>query len=113
MKNRTKYIIIATSATIFALILIIFTSFSSTSQKYVKYSEFKAKLYSGDVVSSSFEDNKLNFSLKSESGDFYTDNPENPELKEELLLNGVEITDAFESKDFYNLIDILFYLIFF
>ena len=46
-------------------------------------------------------------------GEFYTDNPNSPTLKEKLLTGGVTIEESFSDEDFALIFDIFFYIFFF
>ena len=94
-------------------ILFIIDGISESQKTYIKYTDFKQKLYSGDIEKASIDSDRVVFYVRKDSGEYYTDNPETTDLKENLLVNNVEIVDTFGSDDFAVLFDGLFYLFFF
>ena len=80
--------------------------------KYMSYKEFVQNVENKLVDTATITEDRVEFSLKNDEQEYYTDNPENDGFKEFLLLNEIKIEDSFGSSDVLYIFDILFYLIF-
>jgi len=111
--TKKRITIIATAIILLIAIFLVFYILNGSNKKYVTYTDFIRQLNSGDIVSASIDKDKVYFSTSKNQDEYYTDNPEMPSFKENLLLHGVTIVDDFSSDDFVAIFDILFYFLFF
>ena len=111
MKNNKKLIFVPLA--ILIIILLVILLIPKNNSTHIDYSKFVNHVKSGDVVEAAISKEKVDFTLKNTSGDFYTDNPNSTGFKEFLLLNDVSIKDTFSEDDFVYIFDALFYIIFF
>ena len=112
MNKRSKIILLVLGSIVLILLLISILP-TDDNGTFIEYSKFKNLLTSGDVYWASIDDDKVFFRLSSQSGDYYTNNPETPDFKEVLLLNNVQIEDSFTDDDLIYIFDALFYILFF
>ncbi|MBR3280548.1 MAG: AAA family ATPase [Clostridia bacterium] len=112
MKTK-KFLVLALIilAILLGIVLILLTQ--NKDIKYMPYRNFSNRLASGDVESAQIESKKVLFWLKSQSGDYFTDNPKNDNFRENLLINDVQIKESFDDEDMAFAFDIIFYAIFF
>ena len=111
LKNRRNIILLF--VILILLVIAVAILFIPDNKTHVEYKTFKEKVLSGDVVEASVNSKDIIFSLKEKSGDYYTDNPGNPDLKEFLLLNDVKLVDKFSQDTLGTMFDVLFYIFFF
>ena len=111
--TKKKIIISIVGVLLLLSIFLIVDRINESKIQHISYTEFNQSLYSGEVKSASIEPKRILFSIKNNSGEFYTENPESTSLKEQLLLNNVEIIENTTSDDFMLVFDVLFYLLFF
>ncbi len=109
MKKKTIFIL--------AVILLIIVTFSiviTTGNKstYMQYKEFYENLEEGNISKVIIEDNKIEFNKKDDTNLFYTENPNSSNLKEKILLNGIEVEEE-SSEQFVNILaDGIFFVFF-
>lgn len=102
---------------ILAVILLIIVTFSiviTTGNKstYMQYKEFYENLEEGNISKVIIEDNKIEFNKKDDTNLFYTENPNSSNLKEKILLNGIEVEEE-SSEQFVNILaDGIFFIFF-
>lgn len=102
---------------ILAVILLIIVTFSiviTTGNKstYMQYKEFYENLEEGNISKVIIEDNKIEFNKKDDTNLFYTENPNSSNLKEKILLNGIEVEEE-SSEQFVNILaDGIFFVFF-
>lgn len=99
------------------IILIVFASIVclitfEEESTYMSYKNFTIKLQEGMIESVLLLDDKVEFCLKNEEVNYYTENPEYDNFKEYLLLNDVRIENGFGSDDVTFILDVIFYLVF-
>lgn len=99
------------------IILIVFASIVclitfEEESTYMSYKNFTIKLQEGMIESVLILDDKVEFCLKNEEVNYYTENPEYDNFKEYLLLNDVRIENGFGSDDVTFILDVIFYLVF-
>ncbi|MCQ2412824.1 MAG: AAA family ATPase [Sphaerochaetaceae bacterium] len=82
----------------------------SSKKNYVPYTEFNAIVASGDVTKVTIESDRITFTTH--GGTFITDNPEAPNLKAELLSQGIEVAKK-EGASVTAILDVIFDVIFF
>lgn len=82
-------------------------------QEYIKYMDFRNKVVSGEILEVEISNEKVLFSQKNISGDFYTDNPQKDDFKEFLLLNNVNVKMDDFDKNLAFVLDFFTYLLFF
>ena len=109
MKKKTIFIL--------AVILLIIVTFSiviTTGNKstYMQYKEFYENLEEGNISKVIIEDNKIEFNKKDDTNLFYTENPNSSNLKEKILLNGIEVEEE-SSEQFVNILADGIFLVFF
>jgi ATP-dependent Zn protease len=99
MKNKKKVLICAIII-LFIIVIGITTYFvnNKNNLQYISYIEFNKDLENGNIKSAVIESDKIIFTKDSEKT-YYTENPENDDLKEELLLKGVEVTKDTSRRD--------------
>lgn len=109
MKKKTIFIL-----TVILLIIIIFSIVITTGNKstYMQYKEFYENLEEGNISKVIIEDNKIEFNRKDDTNLFYTENPNSSNLKEKILLNGIEVEEE-SSEQFVNILaDGIFFVFF-
>lgn len=109
MKKKTIFIL-----TVILLIIIIFSIVITTGNKstYMQYKEFYENLEEGNISKVIIEDNKIEFNKKDDTNLFYTENPNSSNLKEKILLNGIEVEEE-SSEQFVNILaDGIFFVFF-
>lgn len=109
MKKKTIFIL--------AVILLIIVTFSiviTTGNKstYMQYKEFYENLEEGNISKVIIEDNKIEFNKKDDTNLFYTENPNSSNLKEKILLNGIEVEEESSEKFVNILADGIFFVFF-
>lgn len=109
MKKKTIFIL-----TVILLIIIIFSIVITTGNKstYMQYKEFYENLEEGNISKVIIEDNKIEFNKKDDTNLFYTENPNSSNLKEKILLNGIEVEEE-SSEQFVNILADGIFLVFF
>lgn len=70
-----------------------FVSFSSSSKEEIPYAEFKTLVEEGKVAEAVFTRSGISYTLKGGQKRFLTADPRSPSLREELLLEGVQVGD--------------------
>lgn len=109
MKKKTIFIL-----TVILLIIIIFSIVITKGNKatYMQYKEFYENLEEGNISKVIIEDNKIEFNKKDDTNLFYTENPNSSNLKEKILLNGIEVEEE-SSEHFVNILaDGIFFIFF-
>jgi len=107
-----KVLLLVLFLAVIALIFCIFT-FLPDNSVYMPYMKFNKLVLSGDVEVAQISEKKVFFTTFSSSGEYFTDNPENSNFKEFLLINNVKVEDGFSDKDFDKIFNICFYIFFF
>lgn len=109
MKKKTIFIL-----TVILLIIIIFSIVITKGNKatYMQYKEFYENLEEGNISKVIIEDNKIEFNKKDDTNLFYTENPNSSNLKEKILLNGIEVEEE-SSEQFVNILADGIFLVFF
>ncbi len=109
--QRKKKIVIG--IIIIAIGLIMLASCFLEKAEYVPYQTFYQAVQEEKVKQVVLEDNRICFLQKGSSKKYYTDHSKLPELKERLLLKGIDVQEA-SAEDTVNLIaNLLFYMFFF
>ena len=109
MKKKIIFIL-----TVILLIIIIFSIVITKGNKatYMQYKEFYENLEEGNISKVIIEDNKIEFNKKDDTNLFYTENPNSSNLKEKILLNGIEVEEE-SSEQFVNILaDGIFFVFF-
>ncbi len=110
-KNYLKIAIIGVLVIGIAIVSILL--FSSDKGEYIEYKKFNKFVEDGSIVSVNIEDEILEFRKKNDDKNYYTDNPEADNMKEKLLLNGIQVKTASGTETVEFVFDLFFYLIFF
>ena len=114
MKKRylkySKYILLVIIACMLISLLMYTKDEKST---YMPYKEFVRNIELGVVENVEIQESKVFVKNKNDETIFYTDNPETNDFKEYLLLNDVEIINSFGEDEIVNILDYLFYVVFF
>lgn len=113
MKKKVKNIILAAILFIIIVGTCILYYFNTNTIEYVTYKEFNEKLINGNVKSVLIEDNSVKFFLNNDNKEYYTDNPDVNNFKENLLLKGIKVETSSAEENIAFVFDMLFYLIFF
>ena len=109
MKKRVLIIGIAS----LLMLIVVGMMFLPRNEKYVSYKEFHQLLEEEKLQSAEITDDAIYFYREGNNNQkYYTENPENDELKENMLLHNVKLENSFGMADVTNAFDILFYLIF-
>ena len=111
MKNKNKIVLLMLLAITIALLLVV--AFWPDNRTYCPYTEFMNMLLNGGIDTASINSKEITFTTFDENGEFYTENPQTPDIKELLLLNNVKLENRFSSDDIGTIFDILFYIVFF
>ena len=107
-----KYYFIA--AIIFVITVVLgLNIFTEDESVYIQYTEFVRNIELEIVESVEITENKINIKNKNDEVIYCTDNPETPDFKEYLLLNGIKIENSFGTGDVVYIMDVLFYILFF
>ena len=109
MKKKTIFIL-----AVILLIIVTFSIIITTGNKstYMQYKEFYENLEEGNISKVIIEDNKIEFNKKDDTNLFYTENPNSSNLKEKILLNGIEVEEE-SSEQFVNILADGIFLVFF
>lgn len=114
MKKRylkySKYILLVIIACMLISLLMYTKDEKST---YMPYKEFVRNIELGVVENVEIQESKVFVKNENDETIFYTDNPETNDFKEYLLLNDVEIINSFGEDEIVNILDYLFYVVFF
>lgn len=94
------------------IVILGFGIFLEKNSIYMQYKEFYENLENNNISKVIIEDNKLKFYKKDNSDLFYTENPNNDNLKENLLLKGVEVEVESGEKIVGIFVDIIFFAFF-
>ncbi len=113
MKKINYKILIIGFLIIFFVVGIFFVVTNNDDSEYVSYKNFNEFVTKDEVKFVSIEDEKLIFMKKDDNKKYYTNNPDNENLKEKLLLKDIDVktNSGVETLEF--VFDIIFYLIFF
>lgn len=107
-KNKIPFLIVV----VLALCAVGYFILSDNSTK-VSYSDFNRYVEEGSVVSASFNEEKITFSVK-DGKKYVTQNPGSPDLAERLLLQGIDVSHEKDWDDIVSLVfDLIFYAFFF
>ena len=93
--------------------LILFTGNFNTSDQYVPYSEFIVEVEKQTIERVELQEKKVYFIKQDDETQYYTENPETNDFKEYLLLRNIVIENSFGEEELLNIMDWLFYGIFF
>lgn len=109
MKKKTIFIL-----AVILLIIVTFSIIITTGNKstYMQYKEFYENLEEGNISKVIIEDNKIEFNKKDDTNLFYTENPNSSNLKEKILLNGIEVEEESSEKFVNILADGIFFVFF-
>lgn len=111
--NR-RQLIVAACVVATAILLAAALLWPENPGTYVPYTDFKAAADAGQVEQAVISDDSVAYTLRGDSGAYYTDNPAAPDLHERLLLSGAQVqTDAGAMAVFDLVLDLLFYGVFF
>lgn len=112
-KNKKKFLI--TSVTILLIIIIVIVGIFSTSNKksYYSYKDFYYELEQGKIEKVLIQENNISFKKINDENEYYTENPNSNNFKEELLLKGVIVEVDNSAQTLAFVFDLIFYLIFF
>lgn len=109
--NKKYYFIVAI---IFVITVVLgLNIFTEDESVYIPYTEFVRNIELEIVESVEITENKINIKNKNDEVIYCTDNPETPDFKEYLLLNGIKIENIFGTGDVVYIMDVLFYILFF
>lgn len=111
MKN--KKILIIVIAIILVLILGSIITLNNEDRNYYSYKDFNYELEHEKIKSVLIQNDFLYFKKINDEKEYYTENPNNNDLKEKLLLKGISVEIDNSAKNFAFAFDLLFYLIFF
>lgn len=111
MKN--KKILIIVIAIILVLILGSIITLNNEDRNYYSYKDFNYELEHEKIESVLIQNDFLYFKKINDEKEYYTENPNNNDLKEKLLLKGISVEIDNSAKNFAFAFDLLFYLIFF
>lgn len=111
MKNKKVLIIIAL---LLLIVLLLVVAILNTSEKnYYSYKDFYYELEHNKIESVLIQNDSILFKKINDEKEYYTENPNSNNFKEELLLRGVtvEVDNSVQTVAF--VFDLVFYLIFF
>lgn len=112
MKNKKIYIISTCICCILILILGL-TFILKDDLTYNSYKDFYIEIENDNIESVVIEDGRLKFSKKNDDVLYYTENPNSDNLKENLLIKGIEVKSDSTTETVGFVFDMIFYLIFF
>jgi len=112
MKNKTKIILIVIITIILSLIILL-GLLNNEERIYISYKDFYNELVNGNISSAVIDNSFVSFKKKDDNTQFYTDNPNTENFKENLLLQGVQVEVNSAEEIFVFVLDLMFYLIFF
>lgn len=113
MNKKIRNILILTGVILLIGIFLIFNFTNKKEYKYVSYIDFVKELEGERVEKVLIQNDNLIFNKKDFDETFITENPETENLKEVLLLNGVDIEIDSTEENFVFIMDLFFYLLFF
>lgn len=112
MKNK-KILIISIIIVILLLLVAIFGILNAEEKSYYTYKDFYYELENNKIERVFIQTDSLSFKKVNDENEYYTENPNSDNLKEELLLKGVEVETDNSVEMLAFAFDLLFYLIFF
>ena len=110
---KRKIILLSVMVALVLATIIILSIVDSKKYEYVSYKDFNIFLENEEVDRVTLEDSKVKFTKKNDQKLFYTDNPNNENFSEKLLLKGVNLEKNSTKDTIAFIFDILFYLFFF
>ncbi len=110
---KKKIILVSLVVAILLATIVILIVIDNKKYQYVQYKDFSTDLESGIIKEVVIEDGKVKYTQKNDSNFYYTENPNNQEFREKLLLNGVSVEDSSVQNTIAFIFDILFYCFFF
>ena len=110
---RNKNIIIGIAILFCIMIMCLLLIFSNKHEEYIKYIDFNSELDAGNIKEVTINENKIVFLKNNDENKYYTDNPNNDNFKEKLLLNGIKVEESSAEESIGFALDLLFYMIFF
>lgn len=111
-KNKKKLLIVI-AIILFLTVILVATNLINNNKIYYSYKDFYYELEKGNIEKILIQENSIIFKKVEDENEYYTENPNSNDFKEELLLKGVsvDIDDTTEKVAF--IFDLVFYLIFF
>ncbi len=110
---KKKIIIISFMVALILATIIVLSVINNNKYKYVQYKDFNKELESGSISKVIIEDGKVKYTKQNDSNYYYTDNPNNSDFREKLLLNGISVENSSVQNTIAFIFDILFYSFFF
>ncbi len=113
MKNK-KIILIVSIILLVLIVLLTAISLNKNSNKnYYSYKDFYYELEQGKIERVLIQENNIFFRKLNDDKEYYTENPDSDNFKEELLLKGVSVEVDTSAQTMIFAVDLIFYLIFF
>lgn len=110
---KKKIVLISCMVALIIATIIVLSIMDNKKYEYIAYKEFNSYLENEEIDKVTLEDSKVKFSKKDDTKLYYTENPNNEEFNEKLLLKGVKLEKNSTKDSIAFIFDILFYLFFF
>lgn len=111
-KNRKKLLIII-SIILLVIVILVAANLSDNNKNYYSYKDFYYELEKENIEKVLIQENNIVFKKIEDEKEYYTENPNSNNFKEELLLRGVEVEVDNSTQTIAFVFDLVFYLIFF
>lgn len=111
-KNRKKLLIII-SIILLVIVILVAANLSADNKNYYSYKDFYYELEKENIEKVLIQENNIVFKKIEDEKEYYTENPNSNNFKEELLLRGVEVEVDNSTQTIAFVFDLVFYLIFF
>lgn len=114
IKNNWKILILLTIS-ILVIVIIAFSQIKNDNNRtFISYKEFNQKVLNNEIDTVTINEKELEFKIKNDNQtNYYTDNPNTTTLKQNLLLQDIEVLDNASSNIIYTILDVLLYAVFF
>lgn len=114
IKNNWKILILLTIS-ILVIVIIAFSQIKNDNNRtFISYKEFNQKVLNNEIDTVTINEKELEFKVKNDNQtNYYTDNPNTTTLKQNLLLQDIEVLDNASSNIIYTILDVLLYAVFF
>lgn len=111
MKNKKLILGIIMLFICLGIVITVFIFGKNT--QYIKYIDFNNELELGNIKEVQINQNRIEFLKNNDENKYYTDNPNSYNLKEKLLLKGINVEENSTEESIGFVLDLLFYMIFF
>lgn len=111
--KKKRFLIIWLIVITLIIICVAIALSSNEKATYVAYKDFYKDAQENNISSVVIQDDIIEFSKNNDKKIYYTENPENIDFKEELLLKGIKVETESTEETISFVFDVIFYLFFF